>query len=278
MAEFLVDLKGSRKPIATLIGVLLALPMAAYADIAAAPDVTIDLSGVPVSDHQVAIDDLNGGITLQTFLGSLDSGVEVDAYHDDLANGVLFSTDTRVALPAGVNAGDEDVVRLFGGSFSLVFDGSALGVPAGAGVDAVTRSGSHLILSFDTAVDLGGVVYADEDLVRFDGAVFSSALDLSAQGLDPALDTDAVAAGGPGVWVLSFDSDGALGSVDFADEDVVLVNTSGGPPTFSLLYDASSEHASWQSADLGALPEPSRFAAGICGAALLAALTSRRRK
>src|SRR5687768_3954079 len=145
--------RSSRNPLATFIGALIALPISSHADIAAAPDITADLSGVAVTDHQVAIDDLAGGIVLETFLGSLPPGAEVDAYHDDLANGVLFSVDTRVPLPGGVTAGDEDVVRLDDGTFSLVFDGSAVGVPAGVGVDGVTRdSSSNLILSFDTTV------------------------------------------------------------------------------------------------------------------------------
>ena len=117
------------------VGVVSAAPT-----VSTAPDVTVTLDGTIVTDDQVAIDDRAGGIAIESFLGGLPSGAEVDAYHDDLANGVLFSVDTRVALPGGVIAGDEDVVRMNGGTFSLVFDGSALGVPAGVGVDGVTRA------------------------------------------------------------------------------------------------------------------------------------------
>lgn len=254
---------------------VLALPCAALAQVAATPDVTVDLSGVTVTDEQVAIDDLVGGIALETFAGSLPAGAEVDAYHDDGSSGVLFSVDTTVSLPGGVVARPEDVVRL-DGSFKLVFDGSAEGVPAGVGVDAVTRSGDdHLVLSFDETVVLDGVTVEDEDIARFDGTLFTLALDASAVGVDRSLDTDAVAAIGPGVWALSFDGHGALGSVNFADEDVVQVNTSG--PTFALLFDASAEHAGWAPADLGALPEPDAPSGVSAGALLLAMLARRRR-
>lgn len=242
---------------------------------AAAPDITVDLSGVIVADHEVAIDDLGGGIALETFGGSLPAGAEVDAYHDEGPGGVLFSLDTAASLPGGVFAGPEEVVRLAGGVFTLVFDGSAEGVPAGVGVDAVTRSGGNLVLSFDTAVTLDGITFADEDLARFAGGLFTLALDASAVGIDAALDTDAVDSIGANLWALSFDSDGVAGGVSFADEDVVRVDTSS--LAFALLFDASAEHAGWRNADLGALPEPSLAATLLTGAAAMAALTRTRR-
>ncbi len=257
------------------LALVIASAPAVRAQVSAAPDVTVDLSGVTVTDEQVAIDDLVGGIALETFAGSLPAGAEVDAYHDDGSSGVLFSVDTAVLLPGGLVARPEDVVRLDGGAFKLVLDGSAEGVPAGVGTDAVTRSGGDLVLSFDATVVLDGVTVEDEDLARFDGAVFTLALDASAVGVDRSLDTDAVAEISPGVFGLSFDGHGALGGVNFADEDVVSVNTSG--PTFALLFDASAEHAGWSPADLGALPEPGAPSGVAAGALLLAVLARRRR-
>jgi hypothetical protein len=252
---------------------LAGIPCAALT-VSAAPDITVQLNGTLVTDDQVAIDNGAGGIAVQSFGGSLPTGVEVDGYFDDGVNGVLFSVDSAVSLPGGIDARPEDVVRLNGGTFSLAFDGSARGVPSGVKVDAVSREpGGNLVLSFDTTVVLSGITFEDEDLARFDGSAFTMALDGSAVGIDRALDVDGAAPGGPGVWALSFDSDGVLGGVTFADEDIVRVNTSG--PTFALLYDGSAAHPEWGAADVHAMPEPG-FAALLCGAATLAALAGAR--
>lgn len=261
-------------PFGLAVNLVIGFPSVAVAQVAAAPDITVDLSGVIVTDDEVAIDDLMGGIAIEAF-GGLPDGVEVDAYHDDGLNGVLFSVDSTVSLPGGVIARDEDVVRFDGGVYSLVFDGSVEGVTAGVGVDGLTRDlGGELVLSFDTAVTLDGVALDDEDLARFAGGVFTLALDASAMGIDRALDTDAVATLGAGVWALSFDSHGSAGGVTFADEDVVRVDTSG--PTFALFFDASAEHAGWSDADLVALPEPGVAASLLSGAAGLAVLANIR--
>jgi hypothetical protein len=255
---------------------VIATPSFAVNTLAGAPDVTVELSGTIVTDDQVAVDDLMGGIVLESFGGSLPPAIEVTAYRDDGVNGVLFSVDAPVSLPGGVIAGPEDVVRLNGGVFTLAFDGSANGVPSGVHVDAVTREpGGNLVLSFDTTVLLNGITLEDEDLARFDGVVFTLALDASAMGIDRALDTDGAQSGGPGVWAVSFDTDGSVGGVTFADEDVVKVNTSG--PTFALLYDGSAVHPELRGADLHALPEPSALKSLLPGAVALAALATRRR-
>jgi hypothetical protein len=265
------------------LAVSVALAGAAGADVAVSPDIAVDLSGTAVGHHEAAVDDLMGGIALETF-GGLPPSADVDAYHEETDGSVLFSTDTTVSLGGGaVVAEPEDVVKFDGGVYSLVFDGSANGVPAGANVDAVTRdSGGDLILSFDVSVALpGGVTADDEDLVRFDGANWSLALDLSSLAVSPpfdaaGLDVDAVDARPGGVWALSFDTSGSAGGVTFDDEDVVEVDPSG--PSVALAFDASAAHASWTAADLDAvmLPEPGAPVALAAGAGLLAGLARRR--
>lgn len=263
-----------------VLGAACALAGAVRADVSASPDVTVDLSGTVVDDDEAAIDDLMGGIGLEGF-GGLPDGVDVDAYHEVPGGAVLFSTSTTVSLGAVV-AAPEDVVRLDGGVYSLELDGSAQGVPAGANVDAVTREGGDLIVSFDVAVSLpGGVVAADEDLVRFDGSAWSLALDLSSVAVSPAfdsaLDVDAADARPGGRWALSLDTTGSAGGVTFDDEDVVEVDP--GAPAVSLAFDASAAHASWSAADLDAvtLPEPGAVA-GLAGSIALLGLLARGRR
>lgn len=256
------------------------VPGASGADVSASPDIAVSLSGTTVQGREVAIDDLGGGIVLET-LGGLPGGADVDAYHLDGGGAVLFSTDTTVSLGGGVTAAPEDVVRYAGGTYTIEFDGSAEGVPAGADVDAVTRDASgDLVLSFDTTVNVG-VVADDEDLVRFDGASFSLALDTSALAVSPAfdgaLDVDGVDARPGGVFALSFDTSGSAGGVAFGDEDVLRVDP--GAPSVAMAFDASSVHASWAPADLDAvmLPEPGALAGLGAGGLLLAGLSRRRR-
>lgn len=258
--------------------VSMALPgVALHAEVLVSPDTAITLSGVPVLDRQVAIDDLSGGIALES-LGGLPPGVDVDAYHEDSDGALLFSVDRAVSLSGGVTATPDDVVRLDAGVYSLALDGSAAGVPRGANLDALTRSpGGDLVVSFDVRVALPGAVAADdEDLVAFDGTAWSVALDLSSAGVTPpfdsALDLDAVDALSGARWALSFDTSGSAGGTTFHDEDVILLTP--GSPDVALLFDASAAHAAWTDSDLDALPEPGGGALAFA-LALLAVLGRR---
>ncbi len=246
-------------------------------DVEVSSDVTVDLSGVPVHGYEAAIDDLMGGIVIEDF-GGLSDGADVDGQHREGCCVVYFSPDTTLALAGGVVARPEDVVRFESGSYALEFDGSLAGVPPGANVDAVSLDGEgRLALSFDITIDLGGLVVADEDVVRFDGAGFSLLLDGSAAGLDPSLDVDGVHELGPGVFAISVDGSGAIGGARIDDEDILLIDLAG--PVATVLLDASAFHAGWPAADLDAvaLPEPGVTSTLPIAIACLLPLAARRR-
>jgi hypothetical protein len=252
----------------------------ARGDVSASPDVALALSGTTVRDGEIAYDDPAGGVFV-ALRDALPDGVDVDGYHADGPGALLFSTDVAVALPGGVVAAPEDVVLLSGGIWTIVFDGSAEGVPPDADVDALTRLGADaFLLSFDTTVDLGGVVADDEDVVAFDGVGFGLALDVSALAVspafDPALDVDALDARPDGGFALSFDGSGSAGGVAFDDEDVLLVDPLA--PSVTMSFDASSTHASWSVADLDAVmvPEPAIWMGLLAGGLLLVALPRSR--
>jgi hypothetical protein len=83
----------------------------------------------------------------------------------------VFSTAVSFEA-AGVAADDEDLVLLDGGALSLVLDGSAAGIPPSADIDAVhveSLAPLEVYYSVDSPVEVGGVVFADDDIVRFDG-------------------------------------------------------------------------------------------------------------
>jgi hypothetical protein len=137
----------------------------------------------------------------------------------------LLSVEAPTELPAGggVFYGPEDVVRFDGATFSMLFDGSAQGVPPGSNVDGVALLGSDpgdLLLSFDVPTTLAAVTYDPADVVRFSGGTFSLYFDASAAGAGVALSDNATAmdeAGG--LPVLGFDVPADL-------------SPSTGPPTY----------------------------------------------
>jgi hypothetical protein len=237
-----------------------ALALTPLATLDGAPDVTLALDGVTVADEQVARHDLAGLATRLDL--ALPPEVAVDAFHDNLDGTVLLSLDAAATL-GGTAVGAADVVLWDPGAQAAALVGPAA-LPAGVNVDALTPHGADLLLSFDVAVELSGVAFADEDLARWDGAAFSLAFDGSAAGVDPALDLDGAHRLLGGHLLLSFDGSGVVGGVAFDDEDVLEHDPVGG--AWEMALDASLAHPGWAAADLAALAarEPAQVpAAGI---------------
>ncbi len=118
------------------------------------------------------------------------------------ANGLLLSFDTTVDLGGGLVVADEDLVDWNGSSFGLVLDGSAAGIDSALDVDAAQDlGGGQLLISFDTSGQIAGLVFDDEDVLRFDGANWSLEFDASAASSAwAAADLDAVMVPEPG-WM-----------------------------------------------------------------------------
>jgi hypothetical protein len=235
---------------------LSAIPVTAQEVVSASPDVTIDLgASVIAADEDVAIDNQLGIVMLED-LGALPDASDVVALGLAVNGDRLFSVDTTTALSGGVVARPGDVVRYDGAAYSIEFDALAAGLPRGVATDATSLSPGGLLLSFDTTVDLGGgLVVADEDLVRWNGSSFSLVFDGSAEGIDSALDVDAAQDLGGGVLAMSFDTTGQVGGIVFDDEDVLRFDGT----SWTLEFDASAANPNWAAADLDAVmvPEPS---------------------
>jgi hypothetical protein len=242
------------------------------------PDITADVSGVTIPDEVVAVDDRMGTV-LPSQLGGLPESVEVDAYHRLPTGDELFSLDVGAALPAPALPGPlsverGDVVRWNGSTYALVFDASAEGLPAGVNVDAVIANGPDLLLSFDTTVALpGSLVAADEDLVRFDGTVFSMILDGSGKGLPASVDLVGADLDSAGSLLLSFDTTGEVGGWWFDDDTIMRFNGTNWTPVF----DADGLHAGFVGADIVAVPEPDAWL-GLASCLGLLALLGRYRR
>jgi Calx-beta domain/IPTL-CTERM motif len=213
-------------------------------------DVTASLGGVTLPDEGIAEDDLAGGVT-PVGVGALPAGAAVSGYHLRADGDQLLAFDGTVTLPGGVVATPRDVVRFDGSTYSLELSGAAAGIPPGAAIDALSEADGALLLSFDVAVDLGAVVADDEDLVAFDGTVFTLFFDGSAAGVPPALDLDAAHRLSNGHLLLSFDTGGTIAGVSFEDEDVLEFDPAAA--SWVLAYDGSAQHAGWPAADLDAL-------------------------
>jgi hypothetical protein len=113
------------------------------------------------------------GVQVLTALGNvLPDGVDIDAISllDD--NTVVFSTSVSF-IAGGIEADDEDLLHWDRSTLTLVFDGSAAGFPEKADIDAVhvlSLNPVDLLYSVDAPVEVGGILIADDDIVRFDGA------------------------------------------------------------------------------------------------------------
>jgi len=208
-------------------------------------------AGMLVRDEEAVLDDLMGGVALLS-LGALPVSADIDALAEGPGGEVLFSLDTHATLSGSLVA-SADVVQWDGVAFTVAFHAAGAGVPPGADVDAlaIDPATGDLLLSFDAAVDLDGVVAADEDLVRWNGAAWSLAFDGSAAGLEAKLDVDGAHIDSDGVLLLSFDTPGAVDGVSFHDEDVLAFDDGAG--TWALAIDNSALHVGWVAADLDAL-------------------------
>jgi hypothetical protein len=220
------------------------------------PDTTIAIGGEVLGRDEVGEDDLAGAVTFTGTGVALPIGANLTAFQRLAGGGALLSTDITVDLPGPAIARPGDVVQQTVGDPTLAFVASTAGLPPGAHVDAVAELGSDLLVSFDTTVSLGGVVAADEDLVRVPagGGAPSLFYDGSAHGIAVGLDLDGADRLPDGRLLLSFDRTGSAGGVTFADEDAVLFDPVAG--SYALAYDGSAEHAAWVASDLDALDLP----------------------
>lgn len=224
----------------------------ALSELRLSTDVPVFL-GPFIVTHNAVVLIIGFPITVQSFPG-VPPEADLDAYHL-FPNGLaLLSFDITVALPGAepVTAEPGDVVAFFGTDYSMEFQATSAGIPAGVNVDAVSWSGNQLLLSFDGSVELNGVHVDDEDLVTFhNGGALTMFFDGSAAGVGPDLDLDAADyLECNGHLLLSFDGSGVVGGVSFDDEDLLEYGPAG---TWEMAYDGSAQHPEWSAADLDAV-------------------------
>ena len=168
-------------------------------------DTTVELSG-PLTARRGDIVRYDGVSTYSIELDASSAGVPAGVVADavsETTGGLLLSFDITADLGGSLVVADEDLVHWNGSSFALVLDGSAAGIHEALDVDAVHDSGSQVYaVSFDGSGSVGGVDFADEDVLSYDavGTSWTLAYDASAQDADwEAADLDAVALPEPGL-------------------------------------------------------------------------------
>ncbi len=165
-------------------------------------DTTVSLAGGVVASPGDVMR-FNGSTYTTEFDASAQGipiGVRTDAVSVS-STGLILSFDTTTSLPGGLVVADEDLVRWSAGTYSLVLDGSTVGVTSNLDIDAVQDlGGGAFAVSFDTTGSLSGIVFGDEDLMRWNGTSWSLEYDASASDSDwLAADLNAVVVPEPGL-------------------------------------------------------------------------------
>jgi len=154
-------------------------------------DTTVTLPGGLVADPGDVVQTNFDGTAAYTMVfdasaNGVPPGAMVDAiaFVNSIGGDILLSFDTTVALPGPITADDEDLVRKTGSSFTILFDGTAAGVPTGLDLDGanLVYANAHLLLSFDDSGTVGGVNFTDEDILEYtpSGSTWEMAYDGSA--------------------------------------------------------------------------------------------------
>ncbi|RFF26818.1 hypothetical protein DZK25_11095 [Wenzhouxiangella sp. 15181] len=239
-------------PISTAIlaASLLAVPLAATGqEFRFSSDDTVDLGGTVLADEALAADGGSGAVSVLD-LGAVPAEADVTAYYANDNGDALFALSVAVEL-GGQRFRAGELIHYDGNAYVSEFDPLAKGVPRGVEIDAVSVLGGDLLLSFDTAVDLGGTFVADEDLVRFDDPGFSNQFDLSDFGAASSLDVDAAhyEASETTLYV-SFEGSGEIDGVTFRDQDVLKLDAT--TAAWNMDFDASAADPGWSAVGLDA--------------------------
>jgi hypothetical protein len=159
----------------------------------------------------------------------------------------FYSSFASNGTVGGVSFQDEDILQFNGSTWSLFFDGSAVGL------GSVDVSAFHLLdagsllLSFNTLITLGGVTYAPTDIVQFNAtagtfSIYFNGADVGLSTSSEYIDALEVLPGG-NVLISTVGSPSVTGVTGAADEDILAFTpTTLGPTTigtWALHFDGS---------------------------------------
>ncbi|UCF66932.1 MAG: type II secretion system protein [Acidobacteriota bacterium] len=189
------------------------------------PDVaTKDSSGMTALDF-LAWDIVRDDSGAYSVAVTLPSGTPIDAVFRMNVGDWLISFEAPTDL-GGATYEPRDVVRFDGLAYSLMFDGSARGVPITSSVDAVLLVGGDdgdIVLSFDVPTTIGASTYEPADLVRYDSATgFSLFFDASVATPPVPITSNVTGADTRhGLTILTFDVPTTLGATTYLPGELV---------------------------------------------------------
>jgi hypothetical protein len=153
-------------------------------------DTTVVLPGTALVARPRDVIRLKGNTYDLVFQGQnqgVPPSAQIDALGRSPQGDLILSFDVSLELD-GVVAHDEDLLRFDGASFSLLFDGSAAGIGPAFDLDAAAMlPNGNLLISLDSGGQLGAAVFADEDVLNWDGASSTWSLSIDGSLLDGQL-------------------------------------------------------------------------------------------
>jgi len=152
--------------------------VAADGDMLFSVDSTTVIGGITATPRDVVrFANASYSIALDGSAEGIPEGAAIDAVAI-IDGDIAVSFDIAARLDAALVVGDEDLVRLQAGTFSILFDGSAAGVPDALDVDAAhVLENGHVLVSFDGSGSVGGVGFDDEDVLEHDGQAWQIQVD-----------------------------------------------------------------------------------------------------
>lgn len=214
------------------IAVLLLLTSTTWASLTTnavrlAVDVKASVRGVEYSDDTaVSIGSKAAGIFFSGSLAGLPERVGLDALLV-YSNKIIFSTDVDFEKDGTVYA-DEDLVAYDAnaGTITRFLDGSAIGIPPRADINAAcfVGNGTNLYFSLDVTANLPGAgVVDDEDVIQYDWTTLTKRFDGTADlRIPPAADLDALYLGAEGILYFSLDTTQTMGAGNKTGSDEAL--------------------------------------------------------
>lgn len=164
----------------------------------------------------------------------IPDGVNIDAFGYSEGD-ILFSVDIPISLN-GVAYTERDLILYDGTNFSKLLDGSAIGIPEGARIDAATvLSGGNIVFSSDIPVSLEGISFKANDLIVYDGSSSSIYFSGSGSGIPESANIDGVWVNLEGEILFSLDIPCNLNGLEIKDKDIVKWSEG----SFSLYFDGS---------------------------------------
>ena len=150
----------------------------------------------------------------------LADGVNIDAFGFS-GSDILFSVDIPTSLD-GVTYTERDLIFYDGTNFSKLLDGSAIGIPEGARINAATvLSDGSIVFSSDIPVSLGGIAFKAHDLMLYNGSSFSFYFSGSENDIPENANIDGVWVSGEGEILLSLDIPCSINGLDVKDKDII---------------------------------------------------------